>query len=496
MKPCVRKKGLIATAFITVAMVAVGVIAIGRALLAKSVQIKVAPIPKIVVDDAAISRFAGAIRLPTVSHGGGSGPDLEALAAFRRHLEASFPRVHAALAREIVNGESLLFTWKGTDETAKPILLMAHMDIVPVEPGTERSWTHGPFSGDVAGGFVWGRGTLDDKVSVMAILEAVEFLLSKRSLPGPTILLAFGHDEEIGGQAGAARVAAILKERGIHVKYALDEGSVITTGIIPGLKSPAALIGIAEKGSASIELVALSPGGHSSMPPPQTAAGIIAAALASLEAHPMPAAVDGPIAGLFDRLAPEMPFWSRLAITNQWLLGGMIVGQLEKSPTTNAALRTTTAVTIIEAGVKDNVLPARARAVVNFRIKPGDSVKDVLAHVQEVVSDRRVEIRLLYPDSAAGPSRQSSSDSLAFRTIEKTIRQVMPDAVVAPSLVVAATDTRHYEELADDVYRFQPIVLGPDDTRRIHGTDERIAVEGYKDCVRFYVQLLVNEGVR
>ena len=139
-------------------MVAAGLIAVGRALTAKSVQIKVAAVPRIVVDDAAISRLAGAIRLPTVSRSDGSGSDFDALAAFRRHLEASFPRVHAALAREIVNEHSLLFTWKGTDETARPILLMAHMDVVPVEPGTESSWTHGPFSGDVAEGFVWGRG--------------------------------------------------------------------------------------------------------------------------------------------------------------------------------------------------------------------------------------------------------------------------------------------------------------------------------------------------
>ena len=291
--------------------------------------------------------------------------------------------------------------------------------------------------------------TLDDKAGVMAILEAVEMLVSEGGRPRPTVLLAFGHDEEIGGNSGAARIAGRLKTHGIRVKYALDEGSVITGESSPASIRPRRSIGIAEKGSASIELVAVSPGGHSSMPPPQTAAGIIAAAVTALETHPMPAAVDGPMAGLFDRLAPEMPFWSRLAITNQWLLGGLMVGQLEKSPTTNATLRTTTAVTIIEAGVKENVLPARARAVVNFRIKPGDTVNDVLAHVKEVVSDRRVEIRLLDPDSAKGPSRQSSSDSAAFRTIEKTIRQVMPDTLVAPSLVVAATDTRHYEDLAD-----------------------------------------------
>jgi carboxypeptidase PM20D1 len=473
---------------------ALAAVVVARAVAARSVQVVVQPAAKLPVDDRAIERFAGAVRIPTVSRGEGRGSDSAALQALHRYLEVSFPKVHATLEREIINEYSLLFTWKGQDPTAKPILLMAHLDVVPVEPATESAWTHGPFAGDVADGFIWGRGTLDDKVGVLAILEAVEFLLKQGFRPSQSILLAFGHDEEVGGIAGAAKIAELLKGRGVRLKYALDEGSAITAGIIPGIERLAALIGIAEKGSASVELTALSPGGHSSMPPPQTSAGIIAAAVAALESHPMPAAIDGPIALLLRRLAPEMPFWSRLPLTNQWLCGSLIVGQLENSPTTNATVRTTTAVTIIEGGVKDNVLPARARAVVNFRIKPGNTVDDVLAHVRKVVGDRRVEVRLLYPESTKGPSRQSRIDSAGFLTIERTIRQTMPDVVVAPSLVVAATDTRHYEDLADDVYRFLPFVLQPDDTRRIHGTDERIAVEGYKECVRFYVQLIVNES--
>ncbi len=483
-------------ALFAVGAVAVCSIVIGRALTAKSVQVKVEPIPTIDVDDAVIGRLAGAIRVPTVSRSEGLGSDSDALAALRRYLEESFPKVHAKLAREIVNGHSLLFTWNGEDRAAKPVLLIGHMDVVPIEPGTETLWSHRPFSGDVADGFVWGRGTLDDKVSVLAILEAVEILVSRGFQPGPTILLAFGHDEEIGGTTGAAKIAELLKSRGIRVAYALDEGSVITEGIIPGLKPRGALIGIAEKASASVELVAVSPGGHSSMPPPQTAAGIVAAAVAALETHPMPAAIDGPTARLFDCLAPEMPFGSRLALLNRWLFDPLIVRQLEKSPTTNATLRTTTAATIIEAGVKDNVLPAKARAVVNFRIKPGDTIQALLAHVTSVVNDRRVEIRLLDRESVKEPSRQSAVDSAGYKTIERTIRQVMPDAVVAPSLVVGATDTRHFDDLAEDVYRFLPVVLVPDDTRRIHGTDERIGVEDYKNCVRFYVQLLVNQAGR
>ncbi len=493
MKPFGRRT-LTGISLIVVSMLALSAVVVIRALTTRSVQLAVRPVEKLGITDRAIERFAGAIRIPTVSRSGGSPSDLVAIESLHRYLETCFPLVHKSLVREVVNGHSLLFSWKGEDQSAKPVLLIAHMDVVPVEPGTESSWTHKPFAGDIADGFVWGRGTLDDKVGVMAILEAVEVHLNRGARPKRTILLAFGHDEELGGQSGAGQIAALLKTRGTRVAYVLDEGSAITAGIVPGLTRHAALIGIAEKGYASIELSADSPGGHSSMPPPQTAVGIVATAVAALERHPMPAALDGAAGLLFDRLGPEMPFLSRLPLANRWLFARLIVGQLEKSPTTNALLRTTTAATIFEAGVKDNVLPAHARAVVNFRIKPGDTVEDVLAHVAKVVNDRRVTIRLTEPASGKNPSRQSSVDSLAFATIERTIRQVMPGTIVAPSLVVAATDTRHYEQLADDVYRFVPFVLGPDDTRRIHGTNERIAVDSYKDCVRFYVQLLVNEG--
>jgi carboxypeptidase PM20D1 len=488
------KRSLAASAVVVVGLISVAAVVVARALTARSIQVVVEPVPRISIDDGAIERLAGAIRLPTVSRSDGSHSDFAALEGLHRHLEVCFPKVHETLTREIVNGQSLLFTWKGQDPAAKPILLMAHMDVVPVEPRTEASWTHGPFSGDLADGFIWGRGTLDDKVGVMAILEAVEILVTQAFRPRQTILLAFGHDEEIGGQAGAGRIAALLKSRGVHLEYVLDEGMMVTQGVIPGLDRPAALIGIAEKGYASVELRAISPGGHSSMPPPQTAAGIVAAAVVALESHPMPAALDGPVARLFDHLAPEMPLWSRLPLVNRWLFNGLIVRQLEKSPTTNATVRTTTAATIIEGGVKDNVLPASARAVVNFRIKPGDTVNDVLTHVKKVVADGRVEIKLLEPGAGQEPSPQSSASAAGFRTVERTIRQVTPDSVVAPALVIGATDTRHYQDLADDVYRFLPFVLQPDDLRRIHGTDERISVEGYRDCVRFYVQLLINES--
>jgi carboxypeptidase PM20D1 len=482
---------LVALAVIVAIVVAVVLI---RTLGWQSAPIAVEPIPKIAIDDGAPERFAAAIRLPTISRPESPESDFSAFDSLHRHLTASFPKVHAALSREVIGGHSLLYTWKGKESSAKPVLLLAHTDVVPVESGTEPAWSHPPFSGDIADGFIWGRGALDDKVSVLAILEAVETLLGQGFQPLSTIFLAFGHDEEISGAAGAARIAAVLKSRGIHAKFALDEGSVITDGIVPGLKQPAALIGIAEKGYASVELSTVSPGGHSSMPPPETAIGIVAAAVHAVESHPMPASLDGPAALLFDYLGPEMPFATRMALANRWLFGGLIVRQLTGSPPTNAVVRTTTAATLFAGGVKENVLPAQARAVINFRIKPGDSVESIMAHVREVVGDERVKISLLAPDSVRAPSIVSSVTSSGFATIDRTIRQVFPGTLVAPSLVVAGTDSRLYQDVADDVYRFQPFVLGPDDTKRIHGANERVAVDGYRDCVRFYVQLLINES--
>jgi len=480
--------------------VAAGIVAIlagillVRTLTWRSPQPLVKPITKMAVADAAIERFAGAVRLPTVSQPEAPESDFTAFEALKQHLQAYFPKVHATLHRDVVAGHSLLLTWTGRSRSDEAVLLAAHMDVVPVETGTENRWHHGPFSGDVADGFVWGRGTLDDKVSLMAILEAVETLLAQDFRPRTSVVLAFGHDEEIGGKTGAARVAAVLKARGTRLAYVLDEGSAITVGIVPGIDRPAALVGLAEKGFASIELSAASPGGHSSMPPPQTAIGIVAAAVKAVDDNPMPAALAGPAALLFDRLGPEMRLLTRLPLANRWLFGRLIESRLGAVPTTNALIRTTAAATIFQAGVKDNVLPERARAVINFRIKPGDSLEAVLAHVKRVVNDARVEIKPLDPASGTPASPESSTTSRGFKTIERTIRQVFPDALVAPSLVIAGTDSRHYQSLAGDVYRFTPMILAPSDLARLHGTDERISVEGYRDCVRFYVQLLINES--
>lgn len=438
----------------------------------------------------AAERLAEAVRIPTISHEDSARFDAAAFAALHELLRTRFPRVHARLRRETVAGHSVLYTWPGTDPSLPPVLLMGHLDVVPVEAGTEARWARPPFAGVVEGGFVWGRGSMDDKSSVLGTLEAVEMLLAEGFAPRRTVLLAYGHDEETGGQ-GARQTAALLRQRGVRPWMVVDEGGVIGQGVMPGVDRPTALIGIAEKGFVSLELTAQAEGGHSSMPPRRGSIGRLSAAIQRLEASPMPARLDGASLKLFDRVGPEMPFAQRAVFANLWLTRPLVIRTLAGAPSSDAMVRTTTAPTIFQAGTKDNVLPSRARAVVNFRILPGDSVPGVVAHVRRVVDDTLVRVRVMQGFSSE-PSPVSRTDGEAYRVLERSIRQASPDAVVAPYLVLGGTDARHYHALSDAVFRFLPMRVTPEDLDRIHGTDERIAIRDYLAAIRFYRQLLLN----
>lgn len=442
----------------------------------------------------AAERLAAAIRIRTVSNQDPAQFDTAAFAAFHRLLWTQFPRVHARLRREVVAGHSLLYTWPGSDPRLPPVVLMGHMDVVPVEPGTEARWAQPPFGGVVAGGFVWGRGALDDKSSVMGTLEAVEMLLAGGFAPRRTVMLAYGHDEEVGGR-GAEQIAALLRGRGIRPEMVVDEGGVIGSGLMPGVDAPTALVGIAEKGFVSVELSAEVEGGHSSMPPRHGSIGRLSAAIQRLEARQMPARLDGPTLQLFERMGPELPFLQRAVFANLWLTRPLVMRTLAGAPSSNAMIRTTTAPTIFQAGTKENVLPSQARAVVNFRILPGDDVAGVVAHVRRVVNDTSVKVRAMEGFSSE-PSPVSRTDDETFRLLERTIRQTAPDAVVAPYLVVGGTDARHFHALSEHVYRFLPVRITSADLGRIHGTDERVAVRDYEAAIGLYRQLLLNFATR
>jgi carboxypeptidase PM20D1 len=455
-------------------------------------QIEVPALAPLAVDErAAAESLAAAIRARTVS--GYDDPDLNAdqFRALHAHLQARYPRVHAALQREVVGGLSLLYTWRGTDPGLPAIVLMAHQDVVPIAPNTESKWQAQPFAGEIKDGFVWGRGAWDDKSNLIAQLEAVEMLLGTGFQPQRTLHLVFGADEEVGGERGAAQIARRLQERGTKVEFVVDEGLLIVEGIIPGLNKPTALIGVAEKGYVSVDLRAEAAPGHSSIPPAlpgQSAIGRLAGGLARLDRNPLPVAVGGVADQMFDTLAPEFDGLNRYVLTNRWLLGPVVNAQLTRSPSTNATLRTTTAMTVIAGGDKDNVLPGVATATVNFRLLPGDTPATVVEHVRRTIADDRIEITT--PRGGREASQVSSTTDIGYRTIERSVRELFPGTVVAPGLMVGGTDAKHFEGLARNVYRFSPVRASAEDLARFHGTNERISVANLADLIRFYHRLI------
>ena len=454
-------------------------------------QVSVAPLARSAVDQAGlVDTMAAAVRARTVSgllDPAGTAQEFDKLHAL---LKTRYPLAFSQLALDVVGGHSLLLTWKGSDAQARPVALMAHQDVVPIAPGTEALWKKPPFDGVVEGGFVWGRGTLDDKSNVVAQLEALEMQLKAGVKPKRTIYFVFGHDEEVGGRQGAVQIVQLLQQRGVKLEWVLDEGLAVTEGVMPGVTQPVALIGLAEKGSVSLKLTATAPPGHSSIPPGPglSAIGMLGAALARLDQQPLPGGIQGAAAEMFEAVAPELPFGQRLALSNLWLTRPLVERMLSKVAATNAMMRTTTAMTILNAGNKENVLPGRAEAVVNFRILPGDSVESVQAAVKRIVADERIEVAPL--GTGFNPSRLSSSRSEPFKFIERTVREVFPDASVAPGLMLAASDARHFDGISDASFRFMPIRFNAQDLQRPHGTDERIAVEQLVDMVRFYHRLL------
>jgi carboxypeptidase PM20D1 len=456
-------------------------------------QLQVAAVPRAPVDkEAAAARLAEAIRFRTISNFDNPDFDTEALRGLQAHIQKSFPAFHVATRREVIAGYSLLYTWEGSDPKAPPIALLAHQDVVPVAPGTEKDWLEPPYDGVIADGFIWGRGSWDDKGNLYSILEAAEAMAKAGFRPKRTIYFAFGHDEEVAGTRGAEAIAATLASRGVRLDFAIDEGLLITEGIMKGLDKPAALIGVAEKGYVTLVLTAHATPGHSSMPPHDTAIGMMSAALTRLEAHRLPMRVDGAVSEMFDALAPEMAGFNRVVLSNLWLFEPLVLREFEKSGPTEAMSRTTTALTIFNAGDKDNVLPGNASASVNFRLMPGDSQASVIDHVRRTIRNDRISIEP-FPGNAE-PTPVSSTASPSYQVLNRTIREIFPDVVVAPGLMLAGTDSRHYAGIADSIFRFSPVRADSNDLKRFHGTNERLSIEGYADMIRFYRRLIKNSA--
>ncbi|GMQ84938.1 MAG: M20 family peptidase [Acidimicrobiia bacterium] len=451
---------------------------------------RAAPIREPGIDgNAFLDHLAEAIRLPTVSYEDGDRIDPGDILAIHAFLRDTYPLAHGRCHVETVADLSLLYTWQGTDTGADPIVLMAHLDVVPVEPGTEDEWDQDPFGGTSVDGELWGRGSLDDKGPLIAVMEAVEHLLDNGFVPTRTVIIAYGHDEEIGGIQGAKRTAALLRERGIHPWFVVDEGGWVVDELPPLTNEPVALVSTAEKGYLDLQITAVGDGGHSSIPPRSTAIGKLASAIERLEANPLPAHIEV-LKPQFAALAPRLDRRLRLLLTNLRLFGPLVARVLTRRPQTAAFVRTTTAVTMVSGGIKANVLPQEASAVVNFRILPGDSIESVMAHVDRLVGPDLSAAP--FGEMRAEPSRFSSTESAAWAVLTRSIEETYPEAIVAPWVMSGATDSRHFRDFAGDVYGFNGFSGTLESISRIHGTGERIRASDAESAVSFFCRLIRN----
>jgi len=478
-----------------------GILILGAVVIARTLnygtqgavsELALPEVPEISAQEAA-THLSEAIRLKTITVAPGDprpGQD-QPWTDLHAWLVETYPGAHAAMSRETVSEHTLVYTWPGSDPSLKPLLLMAHQDVVPVNIGTESDWTAPPFEGRIVDGYVFGRGAIDDKGSLVAIMEAVEALARSGFAPRRSVHLLFGHDEEVSG-SGAGDAVSLLKSRGVEPVMALDEGFMVLNPS-PLTGAPMGFIGVAEKGYLTLEITAHAEGGHSSTPPRNSAAVRLARALVALDEQQMPADFSrAPVSVLFEAAAPDMPFMSRMAFANLWLFRGLVERQLGDIPAGNAMIRTTTAPTMLMGSAKENVLAQRATAIVNFRIHPNDTEDAILAHVRDVTSQiEGIEIeRGRSGIRGTGASPVSPTDNRAYHVLEAVAREVGEGAPVAPGLVLGATDGRYATAITDNVYRFAPAMMTPEELTGFHGTNERISVENMGRMARGYAQII------
>ncbi|TKG97195.1 M20/M25/M40 family metallo-hydrolase [Puteibacter caeruleilacunae] len=460
------------------------VVMVVNTLRLKSYQPDIDYNPTQINDDRVIERLQEAIRFKTVTYDNPFRYDSLQFESFHQYLRDNFPLLHQQFELKKINDYALLYKLEGSDAQLKPAILLAHQDVVPVDSA---KWSCDPFGGINDGTFVWGRGTLDDKGSLMAILEAVEMQLANGYAPKRTLYLAFGNDEEVGG-IGAQAIARYLKQQGVDAAFVLDEGLVITSGMVPMIDRPVALIGTSEKGYMSVKLSCQVEGGHSSTPQSNTAISVISDAIVALTQNRPTAQFCGPVNDFLDYLGPELAWPQRLVFANRWLFEPVILSIYQKTKAGNALVRTTTAPTVLKAGMKDNVLPDYGEAVINYRILPGLTTEELLKYVATTVNNPDIKIEQL--GVVREPAPVSPIATEGFDLIAQSIKEQYSETLVMPTLMLASSDSRHYKEVSKNIYRFAPYQLVSEDLSRIHGNDERISIESYKNMIGFYYRLL------
>lgn len=436
----------------------------------------------------ALERFQELLRIPTISR---LDPG-EVVAAdfdrFVRTLERLYPLLHSKLTRERVADHSLLFRWAGRAST-EPTVLMAHYDVVAA---TDYGWEHPPFEAHVTGEdddrVLWGRGTIDDKGSVVAILEAVERLLEQGHEPAQDVYLSFGHDEETHG-SGARAIAELLAERGVRPALVLDEGGAVALEAFPGVSRPIAAVGVSEKGATLVRLTVDQQGGHSSTPPRLSATGRLARAIVRLDARPFPARIPAPVMEMLRTLAPYATGAVGRVLRGLPATAPLVRRVFARSDETRAMMQTTQAVTILEAGHAANALAERAEAMVNVRVAVNSNVDAALAHIRRAIADDDVHVELV---SRGEPAPVSPTSGQGWRTVTATIATTFPEAVITPYVQTGATDSRFFTALSPAVYRFTPFVLDRTERDTLHAKNERIRVRSWLTGIEFYRDVLLR----
>ncbi len=437
-------------------------------------------------EDKLARNLSGLIRFKTITSLTMDGFDKDAFLGLHAYLEQTYPLLHKTLSEEVVNAYSLLYKWTGSGSDQKPFLMMAHMDVVPADERTLDKWKHGAFSGDIADGYVWGRGAMDMKGQLAAIFESVEHLIGEGYVPRRDIYIAIGHDEESMGTLGAQKIVDKLEEKGVRLDFVIDEGGVMMDGKMMNVGAMVAAVGICEKGYADIRFITESAGGHASRPPKQTAVGALAKAIVALEKRHMKPTLNKPLKDMLGALGGHMAFPLNVIASNLFITKPLLLLGLSAGATGTAMVRTTAAPTMLQGSSAPNALAERAEAVVNFRISPDNTVEGLLAHIKKTVGDGiKLEIIQAYE-----PSEVSSVTSRAYGIIEETIHAMFPDYVVSPYLMVGATDSRRYAAVADGIYRFQPFRSMADDLDTLHAANERLHIESLREAVEFFIRLV------
>lgn len=441
----------------------------------------------------AVAKLQTLVRIPTVSTRDVDSVDTAAFDLLLSELARLFPLLHEHLELTRISTHGLLFRWPAEASRAdeRPVVLMAHLDVVPVEG----SWQYDPFGAQVVEHLgtrvIWGRGTLDDKGALVGICEAVEELLTEGFMPAHDLWLSFGCDEEVMGVAARTAVEE-LERRGVRPWFVLDEGGAIASEAFPGVAAPIGVVGVTEKGATSVELRVQGRGGHASTPARMGPTARLARAITRLDRSSMPASLPAPTIELFRRLAPHAALPLRPLLAGAERLKPLLTrALLAAGPETAAMTRTTFAITTLSGSPSINVIAATAKAGVNIRVMVGDSVVDVLEHVRKVIDDDQVDIDVI-EEGAASPV--SPVDDEAFRLLEATIAQVFPDAVPAPYVMMAATDSRHFAAICSRIYRFAPFRMTKAQRESIHSYDEHLGVDAFLEGITWYRQLI--EGIR